>query len=455
MSKLLRWFFQVVVVIVIALMVLAVVGLVCYGVYYTYRYNPPRIENLDQRLPLIFHFDRLWVLWVWIIGLLVAALGFAYWLFRLIQGRRASQSVSETPSLIGRTPELDEAWKEIEVRSGRGFVDRVYLLLTPSEEHADALLDASGLHVEGRFPRVPSFLHAALTSGATFFTCVARPPQVDPESGSTASSLEYVCERLRAANSGSIALQGVVVILPMDWLDRPDAPRLATVYRGDLQAIARVIQVRPPVYIVVTGMESEPGFLEFARRMTETFRTKRRCGFYLPGEPAEMAGLVHGGLVWFWGWYQTWMLYLMAGEPISYTGNNALFSLGTRIRRFRRRLPELVGTAIATPEGGESLPLHGCYFAATGPGLETMACAGGIVRGRVLENAAATHWAARAIIQDQAYRRMALAVGLAGGCAALLVWAYIILGIGSLRWFGLVTPAALIAMWIITVLRMR
>ena len=313
MSKLLRWFFQVVVVIVIVLLVLAVLGLACYGVYYTYQYNPPRIENLDQRLPLIFHFDRLWVLWVWIIGLLVAALGFAYWLFRLIRGRHASHSVSETPSLIGRTPELDEAWKEIEVRSGRGLVDRVYLLLTPSEEHADALLDASGLHVEGRFPRVPSFLHAALTSGATFFTCVARPPQADPESGSTASSVEYVCERLRAANSGSIALQGVVVILPMDWLDRPDAPRLATVYRGDLQAVARVIQVRPPVYIVVTGMEAEPGFLEFAHRMTETFRNQekvwllpsRRAGRYGRARPRrsrlvlglvpDLDALSHGG----------------------------------------------------------------------------------------------------------------------------------------------------------------
>ena len=90
-----------------------------------------------------------------------------------------------------------------------------------------------------------------------------------------------------------------------------------------------------------------------------------------------MAGLVHGGLVWFWGWYQTWMLYLMANEPLGYTGNDALFSLGTRIRRFRRRLPELVGTAIAAPEAGESLPMHGCYFAATGTSPESMACAGG------------------------------------------------------------------------------
>ena len=64
------------------------------------------------------------------------------------------------------------------------------------------------------------------------------------------------------------------MILPVDWLNRPDAPRLATAYRGDLQAIARILGVRPPVYVVVTGMETEPGFLEFARRMTEAFRTQ-------------------------------------------------------------------------------------------------------------------------------------------------------------------------------------
>ncbi len=455
MSKLLRWFFRIVVVVLLVLLVLAVLVLVCYAVYWSYRHNPPRIENLDERLPLIFHFDRLWVVWVWIVGLQAAAAGLGYWVFRQIRGHRASQNVSESVGLIGRTPELDEAWKEIEIRSGRGFADRVYLMLTPSEEHADALLDASGLHIESRFPRVPSLLHASLTSGATFLTCVARPPQVDPDSGSAPSSVEYVCERLRAASSGRIGLQGVIVILPVDWLDRPDAPRLATAYRGDLQAIARIVDVRPPIYVVVTGMESEPGFLEFAHRMQETFRAKRRCGFYLPGEPGDAAGLVHGGLVWFSGWYQTWMLYLMANEPVNYSGNNALFTLGTRIRRFRRRLPELLGTAIAAPQGGENIPLHGCYFAATGPSPDTVACAAGIIRGRVLENAAATRWAVRAINQDMTYRRTALAVGLIGGCAALLAWAYIGLGIGSLQWLSLATPAALIAAWIVTLLRMR
>ncbi len=455
MSKLLRWSFQVVVVVIFVLLVLAFVALVGYAAYNAYRYDPPRIENLDERLPLIFHFDRLWIVWVWIIGLLVAAAGSGYWLFRLIRGQRTPENVSAAPGLIGRTPELDEAWNEIEIRAGRGFVDRVYLLLTPSEEFADALLDASGLNIESRFPRVPSFLHAALTSEATFLTCVARRSQVDTDSGSTPSSVEYVCERLRAASHDTVGLQGVVVILPMDWLDRPDAPRLATVFRGDLQAIARILQVRPPVYVVVTGMELEPGFLEFARRMTETFRAKRRCGFFLPGEPGDISGLVHGGLVWFSGWYQTWMLYLMANDPMNHTGNNALFTLGTRIRRFRRRLPELLGTAMAAPERGESLPLHGCYFAATGPSPETVACAGGIIRGRVLENASATHWAARAIVQDRKYRRVAIAVGLVAGCAALLVWAYVDLGIGSLQWLGLAMPAALITIWIVTLLRIR
>ena len=65
----------------------------------------------------------------------------------------------------------------------------------------------------------------------------------------------------------------------MDWLDRPDAPRLATAYRGDLQAIARILQVLPPVYVVVTGMESEPGFLEFARRMTEYLSNQEEVWF--------------------------------------------------------------------------------------------------------------------------------------------------------------------------------
>jgi len=455
LSKLLRWFFRIVVVVLVALLVVAVLSVVGYGAYRIYTKNPPRIENLDERLPLIFHFDRLWVVWAWIIGLQAGAVALGLWVFRLIKGDQSSQDGSQSSGLIGRSHELDGAWNEIEVRSGREFVDRVYLMLTPSEEHADALLDASGLYIESRVPREPSLLHASFTAGATFLTCVARPPQVVPDSGGAPSSVEYVCERLRAAGSGRIGLKGVIVILPVEWLSRSDAPRLATAYRGDLQAIARNLDLRPPVYVVVTGMESEPGFLEFARRMKESFRTKRRCGFYLPGEPGDAAGLVHGGLVWFSGWYQTWMLYLMANEPVNHAGNNTLFTLGSHIRGFRRRLPELVGTAIAAPKEGENIPLYGCYFAATGPSPDTVACAAGMVRGRVLDDAAPTRWSVRAIDQDRIYRRAALAVALVGGSAALLVWAYIILGIGSLHWLGLAIPAALVAAWIVTLFRVR
>ena len=177
----------------------------------------------------------------------------------------------------------------------------------------------------------------------------------------------------------------------------------------------------------------------------------------LPSWPdrEDTAGLVYGGLVWFSGWSETWMLHLMANEPINDVGNNALYTLATQIRRFRRQLPELLETAIAAPAGGERIPLHGCYFAATGPTHDTIACAAGIVRGRVLDNAAATRWAARAIEEDRAYRQAATVVGLIGGSAALLVWAYICVGIGSLNLLGLAVPAALVTAWIVMLMRVR
>ncbi len=455
MNKLLRWLFWLVVIVVAVILVLAFLALVGYVIYRSYWRNPPRIENLDERLPRVFHFEHLWVVWVWIIGLQTAAVALAYWVYRLLKGRRADHGGSESGDLVGRSPELDLAWKEIEVRSGRNFADRVYLMLTPSEEHVDALLDASGLQIEGRVPRSPSMLRASVTSDATFLTCVARPPQVDADSMTGPSSVEYACDRLRSANSGRNGLEGVVVILPVEWLNRPDAPRLATAYRGDLQTIVRMLRVRPPVYIAVTGMEKEPGFLEFARRMSEAFRTRRRCGFYLPGDRGDIAGLVHGGLVWFSGWYETWMFHLMANEPVNQAGNNALYTLSIHIRRFRRQLPELLDTAIAAPAGGEKIPLQGCYFAATGPAHDTIACAAGIVRGRLLDNPAPTRWAARAIEQDRAYRRAAAMLGLIGGSAALSVWAYIGVGIGSLNLFGLAMPAALAAAWIVILWRVR
>jgi len=458
MSKLnefLRSLFRRVIAVLAVLLVLAMLALACYAAYTFYRQNPPRIENLDERLPRVFHFGRLWVVWAWILGLQAGAVALGCWVFRLIRGLRTLDSVPESASLIGRSAELVEAWNEIEIRSSRGFLDRVYLILTPSEEHADALLQASGLHIESRVPGVPSLIQASRAAGATFFTCVATRPQAGSDSGRALSSAEFVCQRLRAASSGRIGLGGIIMILPVDWLNRPDAPRLATAYRSDLQAIPRILELRCPVYFVMTGLESEPGFLEFARRMKESFRTRRRCGFFLPGDPGDVTRLINGGLVWFSGWYETWMLYLMAREPIEHNGNNALFTFASHVRAFRRRLPELLGLSIAAPPGGENISLNGCYFAATGPTPESAACAAGIIRGRVLDDAAPTRWAAPALDRDRDYRRAALAVGLIGGCAALLVWSYIDLGIQSIPALGLAMPAVLAAAWIVTLLRVR
>jgi hypothetical protein len=449
LKRFLRWLFRITALILLVLVLLALAGSAIYWIVWQ---APPRIENLDQRLPRVFHFEHLWVVWTWIVGMLACAAATGSWALRRI---RAREGIAGSGSGIGPVPELDDAWKEIEIRSGRGFVERLYLVLTPSEEEAEALLEAAELPVESRVPPAPSLLQAALTAGGTFLTCVARPLPVEAGSGVAPSAVEYVCQRLRAGDSGGTGLQGILMLLPVDWLDRPDAPRLATSYRHDLQAVTRILELGCPAYVVVTGMESAPGFLEFAHRMHESFRKKRRCGFALPGDARAAAGLVHGGLVWLSGWYQTWMLDLMAHEPLDHRGNNALFTLSTHIRRFRRRLPELLGTAFAAPQGGEIPPLRGCYFTATGPGPDTWACAVGIIRGRVLGDPAAARWTRRAIDQDRAYRRMAWAVGLIGGSAALLVWAYIGLGLRSLPWLSVATPAALVLAWILTLLRAR
>jgi hypothetical protein len=439
-------------IVVVSLILLVALSAAGYWVYW---HSPSGIENLDERLPLVFHFERLWIVWAWIACLLACAIGSGYWTVRAIRAARTATAHLESGAGIGRTPELDNTWSEIEARLGRGFTERLYLTLTPSEDDASALLDASELHVESRVPQAPALLQASLTARGTFLACVARPVPGEADSGVAPSRVEYVSQRLRALDSGQYGLRGVIVIFPVDWLNRPDASRLATSYRDDLQSIARILECHYPAYAVVTGMESVPGFLAFVGSMQESFRAKRRCGFSIPGDATATASLVHGGLVWFSGWYETWMLHLMAKEPLDHARNNALFTLDSQIRHFRRRLPELLGAAFATPHGGELRPLHGCYFAATGPSPDTSACAVGFIRGRVLDDPAASRWTQRAIEHDRAYRRMAWTVGLVGASAALLVWAYIGLGLRSLHWVDVATPAALVSVWIVALLRLR
>ena len=196
--------------------------------------------------------------------------------------------------------------------------------------------------------------------------------------------------------------------------------KAAAAVRDDLQAVRRVLKVRCPVFALFPGMESVPGFPEFVARLAAQVSPQmldQRVGFAVPGSEPFSGDLVQRGLVWMSGWFQSWILNLLAGGPLDDRANGRLVTLDYEIRRYRKRLRALLESAFSTHRESEAVLFRGCYFTATGAGRHDRAFSAGLFRGprsRVVADHVVTAWADEAGREDARYLRLALAVGTRG-----------------------------------------
>lgn len=89
--------------------------------------------------------------------------------------------------------------------------------------------------------------------------------------------LKYFCELLRRERAGLASLNGVLVILPGDQLlSEQMAPQFVGQALGDdLATVMQCTGVLAPVVALVLGLEHEPGFFEFMRRMPQAEHGRR------------------------------------------------------------------------------------------------------------------------------------------------------------------------------------
>ena len=403
-------------------------GVLILAFLYVQPHIPKRnVSAVDEQLPWVFRSSD-GVFWSWVVGLGLIAGGSGTWVVRrLLAYRRVAGAGLENEA------ELDAAWNEI-ASAWNGTADSpVYFLFAPEASQALGLLASAGLSVESVAPRDSGGpLRGYVTSEGLMVWCGDHP----------GSTVAYVCKRLARLRPGFPPARGILAVLPEDCLDGPRALNLAAGFTAGIRAAVAGLEVCCPVFVMVTGMENQPGFLEFAKRMPPKSRDMVPLGFSLP-DGVERERLA-AGFTGFLRSYDREMLKLFAAEPLEQDGNERLYALSRRLESRRERLVRIL-EAVSAASDGDSVDLMGCYFAATGSDPEEWAYAPGVVQGRVVGDPNSARWSFPAIRTDLARRRAAWILLAVGGGLIVPVWGYILFGLGSLEWAGWIGFVAIAA----------
>jgi len=376
----------------------------------------PKVASVDPALPELFRANE-WVFWSWFFGLALAS-GFGGWwtVSRLRAWRREGPTEEEPEN------DLDPAWDEVVVQTAPGPKTLVYLAFATTSESVARLLQASGLSPAVVAPdaETSASLRAFQTEEGTVIWCGGRPSQ----------TAGYVCRALKALNPDRPTLRGVLAVLPVDALRGTRGGELAATYRAAARAVAAGSEVRCPFLVVITGMQDEPGFLEFVRRMPPEFRHYSRFGFSIPARSGRSVAAAAAGYDGLKRWYGRKAVGLMADRPTDQDGNLRLLALGRSLDRLRPRLMAAL-EVLSAPDDEDPLELTGCYFVADGDDPEDWACAAATLQGQLVGDPDSARWSRASDEADRAGLRRAYTLAAGGAAVLCLAWACNLWGIVS------------------------
>lgn len=408
----------------------------------------PQEDFLSSDVPFLFYGFYWPVLLVFCVALMFGTAN-------LVRTARASgvegSEAGAAEALAGADPDLESAWSEISARLREAHVDlaeqSAYLVLAPEAGWSEALLGASGASVLASGPDAPGPVHAFATSDGVMFD-LAGVSCLAAQSVGSIPRLEAFCRLILARRPDCPVVRGVFIIFPAAWLLRDDTLKAAGAVRDDLRVLERVLQVRCPVSVLVTGMESQPGFREFLERIP-TELIARRCGYSVsPPEPFSRE-LVQKMLNWMTRWFYDYNIDAMVDKVTEQAGNNRLFSFDYAFRKLRPKLRAALEAAFSDRRGDDPVLFQGCYFVGTGGLPREQAFAAGLIKDRkdgLMSSLRSARWTDDARHGDGYYRRWAVAVGLTGAGLAALVWVYLLRDSGANAWWGVV-PFLLGCLW--------
>lgn len=184
-----------------------------------------------------------------------------------------------------------------------------------------------------------------------------------PQREACRARMTYFAHLLKKLRAPVCPINGVLLLLPYEWLIRPDLAVFADTIQVDMRILQRELGVKCTCITAFSGIERATDFLEYIRRQ-EREELTRRCGCGFPQlvhlETMDMER-THAWLVRF---FESKILHLnhtRSGDP----ANAKLFRLLDDLRNARANFSRLLGNAF--PEQVED-PFYfsGVYFAGLG-----------------------------------------------------------------------------------------
>jgi hypothetical protein len=249
-----------------------------------------------------------------------------------------------------------------------------------------------------------------------------KPPVRSPEEVELhAARLEHLCRLLVRDRHPYCPVNGTLVVVPFAATDTDqDALDAGASCQRDLAVARRVLQVNSPTIVLVSDLETAPGFRAFLEAFPEKQRLQRvgqRCPL-VPHLEARKAGddpraqMLQSLAAWVCGsvmpgWVYKHFRLEEAGqenvEPVL-RGNAQMFLFMHYLRERQRRLGRLLSQAFAA-EDEEPYLFGGCYLAGTGAeSPQDQAFVAGVFQ-RLASEENHVSWTSQAMEQEANYRR--------------------------------------------------
>jgi hypothetical protein len=244
--------------------------------------------------------------------------------------------------------------------------------------------------------------------------------------------LRHVCHLIRKARGALCPINGIVTALPLGLIESSSNP-LQIAIQKDLAVLRREFQVRCSNTALVIGMENEPGFVEFMKRLPAQQLTEHRIGkgcelWAAPEQNRMEAVAIHAT-----GTFEDWIYTLFqADNALKSRNNSRLFALLCRIRgAFGNNLKTVLGRGFGfdphtEPQlAYEQFLFSGCYFSAIGSTSNLQAFAKSVFS-KTMELEGDLDWSPGVRKTDSQYHFFANLSALLGTIAILAIAAMLI-----------------------------
>jgi len=381
----------------------------------------------------------------------VAAIGVSVIVVPLLFRKLASRWMQKTRV---RDADIQTAWdaglKELK-RGGFDLRDLpVYLVVgTPNADVARSVVESSGLSFDiVGVPTGDSSLVWFASRQAIYLACpgagqvsllsrqgnsdISETP-AESDKGEANRKLQSVCRLLRRFRRPGVGINGLLSFLPQHLITSSDesAAALQSAVAADNHAIARTLQQRAHTIIMVGSMEQQPGFLKLVQRFGADVCERNRIGKGLPSawcSPAAdtMDVVVHKACRAVED--NAYQLF-RRDHNLEAVGNFHLYRLVCLSRhQLCDRFSDIVRNSYAGSEAGAefSLPVSGCYFAATGQRPDERAFAVSVFR-KLIQCSKLVDWHPTARETNATYERISRMLKLATVLVAILFVALILI----------------------------